>query len=71
MRPVKLQSSADYLKQSGLASKRRAGRFNIEGDLVTLTDIAARLGISDTRAGTRLQREQKLAGPVTWAGLSR
>lgn len=60
-----------YAKSAGVASKRNAGRFNVEGELVTYAQIGARLGVSETAAGSRLKREQQQSGPVTWEGLGR
>jgi hypothetical protein len=69
-RHVVLPSSQGYLKQAGRASKRRAGRYLIEGESVTYADIGKRLGVSESVAGSRVKREQVKAGPVTWEGLS-
>lgn len=68
-RPVVLPSVRDYLASSGRASKRRAGRYCIEGELMTYAQVGVRLGVSESVAGARVKREQKKDGPVTWAGL--
>lgn len=45
-------------------------RHMVEGELVTIPDIAARRGISLGSARSRLRRAQSKSGPVTWAALS-
>ena len=62
-------------RESLARSRRRASQaavllFCVEGEQVTLADIAARLGCSKDAARGRLRREQAKPGPVTWAGLS-
>lgn len=53
------------------AGKRQVGRFLIEGEQVTYTDMAARLGIHPKAARSRFKTECRKPGPVTWAGLER
>lgn len=48
---------------------RRLASVLIEGEYVTSTDIAARLGISDSVARSRLAKVKKQPGAVTWAKL--
>lgn len=64
-------SKSVYRKRSRAASHGMAGRFCIEGELVTLADIEARLGLTAWKARDALRREQQSAGPVTWEGLRR
>jgi predicted ArsR family transcriptional regulator len=42
----------------------------IDGERVTIEDIAKRLGISRQAAKSRLHRERAKPSPVTWAGLT-
>ena len=49
--------------------KHTKAQFVIEGQSYTATQIATRLGVSDSAARKRLAREQALPCPVTWAGL--
>jgi hypothetical protein len=46
-------------------------RFRIEGDTVTYSEIAKRLGISRTAAEQRMRRLRGASGPVTWKRLQR
>ncbi len=43
--------------------------LGIEGESLTIAQIAERLGVSSTVAEDRLRRERKRPGPVTWAAL--
>lgn len=47
------------------------GRYCIEGETVTMDDIATRLGVSSTTATKRLEVARGKPGAITWAGLSR
>lgn len=49
---------------------RQLSTHCIEGEYVTLQQIAERLGLEKGRARHKLIREQKKEGPVTWAGLA-
>ena len=53
------------------SASTRASYFMVEGKPMTLTQIAAQLGVARQTAGIRLKREQKKNGPVTWEGLGR
>ena len=44
-------------------------QYMIEGEYVSIHDIAQRTGISTKAAWARLERAQALDGPVTWARL--
>lgn len=46
-----------------------ANRWSIEGDLLTVPEIAARLDMDYYAARKRLLKAQQGAGPVTWAAL--
>lgn len=52
-----------------VASKGRGALLCIEGEYVTLEDIARRTGASRGTASKRLSRVRKKGGPVTWASL--
>lgn len=49
----------------------RITRDDGKADHVTTHDIAERLEVTLDEARYRLLREQRLDGPVTWAGLSK
>jgi hypothetical protein len=60
-------------RRKGIRGRRKAnaGRaVMIEGQYVTLSVIAQRIGKGESAASSRLRREQAKPGPVTWAGLS-
>lgn len=42
----------------------------IDGERVTIPEIAKRLGLQEGAAKARLHRERAKPGPVTWWGLS-
>lgn len=43
--------------------------LGIEGESLTIRQVAERLGVSKVAAENRLRRERAKSGPVTWAGL--
>lgn len=43
--------------------------YCIEGEHLTLQQVADRLGVHRTTASDRLRRERAKDGPVTWEGL--
>lgn len=45
--------------------------YSIEGESVTMAQIAERLGLDRNRATSRLRRERMRADRVTWEGLAR
>jgi hypothetical protein len=47
------------------------GLHVIDGERVTYPQIAARLGINERQAQSRMKRERAKPGPVTWEGLGR
>lgn len=49
----------------------RVATYCIEGEWVTLQQVADRLGLNKTQASTRLRRERNRAPAVTWEGLAR
>ena len=49
--------------------KQAHHKHMIEGELVTMPEIAARLGVTETTARSRLKRSKGLPGPVTWERL--
>lgn len=53
------------------SAKACIARYCVEGETVTLVQIAARLGCTRDQASSRMDRERRKDGPVTWAGLSR
>ena len=62
-------------RQRHAASGRKAQLLRItredgKADYVNTNDIASRFNITADEARLRLKREQKLDGPVTWAGLA-
>ena len=62
-------SEAELRKARGNAV--RVAVYCIEGESVTLQQVADRLGLSKTQASTRLRRERNRAPAVTWEGLAR
>jgi hypothetical protein len=59
-----------FRERAGLSTSRVVlAVYCIEGDSVTLGDIARRLGVGINLARQRLARERDKPGPVTWAGL--
>lgn len=65
-------SDPDLLREyasKGANGNRAAARGAvtcIEGEYVTTAQIGERLGIDRKRAGERLSRARRIAGPVTW-----
>lgn len=59
--------AAEYGRRVKAANREK--RWCIEGDHVTVPDIARRLGISENTARKRLFREQKSPRPVLWINL--
>lgn len=49
---------------------RRSEVFRIEGDPVTMDEIAKRLGVAKSTAQKRMARERAKPGAVTWEGLA-
>lgn len=47
----------------------QASPLSIEGESITLEQIADRLGVTPSCASTRLKRSAKLPGPITWERL--
>jgi len=66
MRLSKSEAS-EYGKRANRAHRQK--RWCIEGEHVTVPDIARRLGICETTARKRFQREQKSDRPVLWINL--
>lgn len=58
-----------------IAQHARRGRiaatpvYMIEGEPVTVAQMAARLGVSETTISNRLHKLRKRLGPITWEGL--
>lgn len=51
------------------SAKAAVARYHIEGETVTLADIAERIGCTRDQASSRMDRERRKDGAVTWAGL--
>lgn len=51
------------------AKTRQINRYMIEGEHVTIEEMAARVGIAARTMSSRFNREKRKDGPVTWAGL--
>lgn len=49
----------------------RVATYCIEGEWVTMQQIAERLGITRVQVSDRMRRERKKPGPLTWEGLAR
>jgi hypothetical protein len=73
-RPTYKHTHAQYASArcSGHRTERRTqtGVHCIEGEFVTLVQLATRLGVHIDTARIRLKRERRKAGPVTWEGLA-
>lgn len=53
------------------AVKSTAGAvYRIEGESLTMVEIAQRLGVPPTTAQSRMRKLRDATGPVTWARLS-
>lgn len=50
-------------------ARTRRAVLGIEGESLTIRQVAERLSVSQEAAETRLRRERAKPGPVTWAGL--
>lgn len=67
---VRFVGTAGFRKRAGESSARSLRAvLGIEGESLTIAQIAERLGVSSTVAEDRLRRERKRPGPVTWAAL--
>ena len=63
-------SKADALRYSRNGNRAKpAALLMIEGESVTISQVADRLGVSHRTASGRLLDAQKQDGPVTWAKL--
>lgn len=49
---------------------RQSELLRVEGEAVTVDQVAARPGVSKTTAHRRLARERAKPGAVTWEGLA-
>lgn len=49
--------------------RKTQATYCIEGETLTLAQVADRLGVHRTTASDRLRRERAKDGPVTWEGL--
>lgn len=66
--PTAGKQAKDYGSRG--AAKSTAGQiYRIEGENVTMRDIAKRIGMSLPAARDRLRRLKGATGPVTWARL--
>ena len=53
----------------GAAQSTAGSVYRIEGEYVTMREIAERLGINATTAGSRMAKLKKASGAVTWERL--
>ena len=60
--------AAEYGRRSGI-QRRSVERWCIEGEHLTVFEIAVRLKVSSKAAGRRLREARAKEGPVTWARL--
>lgn len=61
---------AGFRQRAGAATRRRnLAVYCIEGETLTLAQMAERLGVSESTVSTRLKRAAGMDGPVTWARL--
>lgn len=61
---------AGFRQRAGEASRRRhLAVYCVEGESLTLAQLAKRLGVSETTARARLNRERAKPGPATWESL--
>ena len=51
------------------ANQNRGGVYMIEGEPLTMVQIAERLGIAKSAANARMRKARGAPGPVTWAEL--
>ena len=66
---IKKGSRIGHSKRGGIA--RHAGlKWNIDGDQVSITEIAQRLNLSPDHASAVLRKAQQTPGPVTWEKLT-
>ena len=49
----------------------RVATYCIEGEWVTMQQVAERLGLTERQAQSRMSRERNRAPAVTWEGLAR
>ena len=62
----------DVVLSSWRGSSRKQGSvYCIEGENVSMAQIAARLGCTKAAASVRMAKAKKLPGPITWARLRR
>lgn len=57
-------------KQRSAFRSRQENLWRIEGEYVTIREIAERLGICANAASNRLRRLQGATGAITWARLA-
>lgn len=50
-------------------ARKRTAAYHIEGETLTLAELAVRLGVSERSARRKLQQAQAADGPVTWEAL--
>lgn len=56
-------------RASKMRGAKKASPMSIEGESVTLEQIAGRLSITVSGASLRLKKAAKLPGPITWERL--
>ena len=62
-------SEAELRKARGNAT--RLERYLVDGEYFTTQQMAERLGITRTQVSSRMRRERRKPGPLTWEGLAR
>jgi hypothetical protein len=63
------REEARVYAQRSARRNRAAHAYMIEGETLTLTAIAARLGISVAALGERMKVSRRRPGPLTWDSL--
>ena len=61
---------AGFVQRAGASTTRRhTGGYHIEGETLSVAEIAERLGVSVRAAQRRMREAQARSGPVTWEAL--
>ena len=61
---------AGFRERAGQTARRRhLAVYCVEGESLTLEQLATRLGVSETTVRNRLKRAAGMDGPVTWERL--
>lgn len=54
----------------GQVAAHALSKYRIEGEFVTIAEIAQRAGLTAKRASYRMAELRNASGPITWARLS-